>query len=73
MVTEPIIGKYKVLQTRTLLSGKESVPTPVLTTDNCREAVWIANKDPQHLTPIHICGERDFYQDGEHNWHSFEL
>lgn len=73
MVTEPIIGKYKVLQTRTLLSGKESVPTPVLTTDNCREAVWIANKDPQHLTPIHICGERDFYQDEEHNWHSFEL
>lgn len=70
---EPIIGKYKVLETRELKTRDESIQVPILTTDNCREAVWIANKNPQHLTPVHICGERDFYQGLDGNWHSFEL
>ena len=70
---EPIIGKYKVLETRELKSRDESIQVPILTTDNCREAVWVANKDPHHLTPVHVCGERDFYQDDEYKWHSFEL
>ena len=72
MITEPIIGKYRVLETKKLKNGK-TISSPVLTTDNHREATWIANKDPKHLTPTHICGERDFYQDDEGNWRSFEL
>lgn len=71
--SEPLIGKYKVIQTRILRNGEYSIPTIILTTDNCREAVWVANKDPHHLTTVHVCGERDFYQDDEYKWHSFEL
>lgn len=73
MITEPIIGKYKVIESRQLKTSSKIINIPVLTTDNCREAVWIANKDPEHLTPVHICGERDFYQDDEGKWRSFEL
>lgn len=72
MITEPIIGKYRVIETKLLKNGNY-IDHPVLTTDNFREAVWVANKDPEHLTPTHICGERDFYQDGDGLWRSFEL
>lgn len=70
---EKIIGKYKVIESRQLKTSKRIVEIPVLTTDNPREAVWIANKDPEHLTPTHICGERDFYRDDDGLWRSFEL
>lgn len=72
-MTEQIIGKYKVIESRQLKYSDRTVNIPVLTTDNHREAVWFANKDPKHLTPTHICGERDFYQDDEGKWRSFEL
>lgn len=70
---EKIIGKYKVIESRQLKTSNRIVEVPVLTTDNPREAVWIANKDPEHLTPTHICGERDFYRDDDGLWRSFEL
>lgn len=70
---EKIIGKYKVIESKQLKTSKRIVEIPVLTTDNPREAVWIANKDPEHLTPTHICGERDFYRDDDGLWRSFEL
>ena len=73
MINEPIIGKYKVIESKQLKTSSKVVHIPVLTTDNAREAVWTANKDPEHLTPTHICGERDFYQDDEGKWRSFEL
>lgn len=50
MITEPIIGKYKVMQTRALKTKEGYASMPVLTTDNAREAVWVANKDPERLS-----------------------
>ncbi len=70
---DAIIGKYNVIQTRTLKISNEDIDVPVLRTDNCREAVWVANKDPENLTPVHLCGERDFYKGEDGKWHSFEL
>ena len=70
---EPIIGKYTVIQTRSFKTNGNTIEAPVLRTDNCREAVWVANKDPENLTPVHICGERDFYKGEDGKWHSFEL
>jgi hypothetical protein len=65
------IGKYEVLEERETTKG-DILQVPVLYTDNCREAVWIANMNPLINTPKNICGERDFYRDSE-GWHSFEL
>lgn len=73
MTTEPIIGKYKVFEQKQLKTRDKIVSIPILTTDNCREAVWIANKDPNNLIPVHICGERDFYMGYDGLWKSFEL
>lgn len=70
---EKIIGKYSVVQARTFLTNDKEVQTPVLHTDNCREAIWVANQDPINQTPINICGERDFYKGKDGKWHSFEL
>lgn len=67
------IGKYEVTQEMRL--NKESNSTtqvPILLTDNAREAVWTANKDPQHTKIRNIRGEKDFYLD-EGKWHSFDL
>ena len=71
-MTEQIIGKYNVIQNKTL-KNNEDIDIITLRTDNCREAVWTANKDPDILTPVHICGERDFYKGDDGMWHSFEL
>lgn len=65
------IGKYSVIERRQLKSDK-TIDVPILHTDNCREAVWVANMDPQFHTPVNVCGERDFYK-FEGKWHSFEL
>ena len=65
------IGKYTVFESKVLRSGKET-QVPLLYTDNCREAVWYANKAPDRNTPVNVCGERDFYK-FEDKWHSFEL
>lgn len=73
MITEPIIGKYKVIQTRALKTKEGYASMPVLTTDNAREAVWVANKDPERLSVEHICGEKDFYKGEDGLWHSFNL
>ena len=64
------IGKYSVIQRRDFKNGNH-IEVPILYTDNCREAVWYANKDPEHCTPVNICGERDFYKSDR--WRSFEL
>lgn len=65
------IGKYSLLESRVLKNGKQ-IEVPTLHTDNCREVVWYANIDPEHNTPVNVCGERDFYM-FEGKWHSFEL
>ena len=65
------IGKYSLLEARILKDGRR-IETPVLHTDNCREVVWYANMDPEHNTPVNVCGERDFYK-VDNKWHSFEL
>lgn len=65
------IGKYSLLESKILKNGKQ-IDMPVLHTDNCREVVWYANMDPEHNTPVNVCGERDFYKVGG-KWHSFEL
>ena len=70
---DEIIGKYIVIENDTSHRYHSTLHTPVVKTDNCREAVWTANKDPNGLIPKNICGERDFYKGDDGNWHSFEL
>lgn len=70
---DEIKGKYTVIDNRSFKITKNTVEQPILLTDNCREAVWIANKDPQKYTPKNLCGERDFYKGEDNRWHSFEL
>lgn len=72
-MTDEVIGKYVVLENDTSYKFHKSLQTPVVKTDNCREAVWMANKSPETLTPKNICGERDFYKGKDGKWHSFEL
>lgn len=70
---DEIIGKYIVIENDTSKRYHKTLKTPVVKTDNCREAVWIANKNPDSLTPVWVCGERDFYKGADGKWHSFEL
>ena len=73
MITEPIIGKYRVMKARFIKSQNKEISVPLLTTDNAREAVWTANKDPERLSILHVCGEKDFYKGLDGKWHSFDL
>ena len=43
---EQIIGKYVVLENDISNRYHKSLHVPVVKTDNCREAVWTANKNP---------------------------
>lgn len=69
---DEIKGKYIVME-NSITRYHKTLQIPVVKTDNCREAVWTANKDPNFLTPKNICGERDFYKGDDGKWHSFEL
>ena len=70
---DEIIGKYIVLENDNSKRFHKTLHTPVVKTDNCREAVWTANQAPDLMTPMNICGERDFYKGEDGKWHSFEL
>lgn len=70
---EPIIGKYCVVCTTSPKNNTKRLEYPILVTDNPREAVWTANKDPLHNRIDHICGEKDFYLGDDDKWHSFDL
>lgn len=51
-VHERIIGKYKIIDPSTLERDM------TMLTDNPREAIWEANKNP-YRTIVNICGERE--------------
>ena len=65
------IGKYSLLDVRTTKNGN-TIEIPVMYTDNSREVVWYANKDPKRLKPVNVCGEKDFYM-LDNRWRSFDL
>lgn len=58
---EIIEGKY-------LVRRHMRVHSRTVLTDNPREAIWEANKDPDNCTITNLCGDKEFYREDKGAW-----